>query len=265
MLDFVILSTEEKQKILGAINRYLQEVDLSLTPMEISYGMNEIIQRETGIEDPLKDLKRESNEKAQKLVKKAREIIKNSSDPIYTAIKIAISGNIIDFGVKTEYNLVDTLDEVLKDTPLIDDYNLLKEKLNQAETLTFLADNAGEIVLDKLLIETLVSTFSFKKIFLIVKKYPFGNDVTPEDLENLDFEKISNLEIVALDNLSTINYPDQIKPFIEETDLTISKGQGNFELLYGKDFGLFFLFIVKCKEVGQILSAKNGSVILIFE
>ena len=172
-----------------------------------------------------------------------------SDEPLFDAIKISIAGNIIDYGMKSEYNLSNTLEEVLKKRPHINDFKLLKEKLSKSKIITILADNAGEIVFDKLLIENINQMFKIDKINLIVKKYPFINDVIPEDVIDLGFNEISNVKIVALENL---------------TNVVIAKGQGNFELLYDRKLGVFFLFIVKCEVIGDILNAEEGDVIISF-
>ncbi|TFG09318.1 DUF89 family protein [Candidatus Heimdallarchaeota archaeon] len=264
-LKVLQLPPDENERVMMKILEYLNNADLSFTPMEISFGMFEIIRRETGVDDPLKFLKRESNHHALELVPRANELINGSINPLYTAIKIAIAGNIIDFGVRSEYNLSETLDEVLRKKPFIDDYESLLKKLSKAKTLTFLADNAGEVVFDKLLLERLTNLYSFEKILLILKKYPFGNDIVPEDVSDLGFEEILGLEIIALDNIPTKNYTEQIKTYISQADITIAKGQGNFELLYNKKLGLFFLFIVKCDVVKDILNSQKGDILISFQ
>ena len=250
--------------IVNKVVNYLEQADFNLTPMELSFGMNEIIRQETGINDPLKLVKRESNTKALQLIERAKQIIEESKEPLFDAIKIAIAGNIIDYGMKSEYNLSKTLEEVMVKKPFINDYKLLEERLAKATTLTFLADNSGEIVFDKLLIEQIVSSYNLEKIYLIVKKYPFVNDVLEEDLEGLGFEEIPNLEIVALENLISKNYTELIKPYINQADLTIAKGQGNFELLYDRKLGIFFLFLVKCEIVKEILHSEEEDLMIAF-
>ena len=69
----------------------------------------------------------------------------------------------------------------------------------------------------------------------------------------------------ALDNLSSKDYTAQIKHYTDQTDVTISKGQGNFELLYDRKLGLFFLFIVKCKVVKRILQSEIGDILIAFQ
>ncbi len=264
IFSIIKIQGDERQIGMGNVKNYLNNVDTKLTPMEVSFGINEIIREATGIYDPFKHIKEESNNNAKKLLSRATKIIEESSEPLYDAMKIAIAGNIIDYGMKSDYNLSRTLEEVLTKNPFINDYKLLKERITKAETLTFLADNAGEIVFDKLLIEQINKMFNIDKINLIVKKYPFMNDVILEDLEGLGFEKIPNLEIVALENLTSNDYNNLIEPYLQQANVVIAKGQGNFELLYDKKLGLFYLFIVKCSVVKDVLDSEEEDVIIAY-
>ncbi|MCE7740503.1 MAG: DUF89 family protein [Candidatus Heimdallarchaeota archaeon] len=256
------IQSEKNQLVMEKVKNYLSKVNRNLTPMEISFGMNEIIQRETGIYDPFKKIKEESNVNALKLISRANLIIKKSDKPIFDAIKISIAGNIIDYGMELEYNLSDTLEEVLRKNPFINDFQLLKEKLTKSKIITILADNAGEIVFDKLLIENINRMFNIDKINLIVKTYPFMNDIILEDVKDLDFDEIPNVKIIALENSTKADYFKNLKPFIQNVDVVIAKGQGNFELLYNRNLGIFFLFIVKCKEIRDVMSAEEGESII---
>ena len=253
---------EIRQESIKEIKHYLKSVDTSLTPMEVSFGINEIMRKYTGIYDPFKFIKDESNKNALKLVNDGIKIIEESKDPLYDAIRISIAGNIIDYGMKSGYNLSKTLDEVMGKEPFLNDYHLLKDKISTANNICFLADNAGEIVFDKLLIDQINKIFKGEKISLVVKKYPFMNDVILEDLTGLGFEKIPNVEIITVENLTTMNYSNIIKKQIESADVVIAKGQGNFELLYDKKWGIFFLFLVKCESVRSIFNSELEAVII---
>ncbi|MCG3225039.1 MAG: DUF89 family protein [Candidatus Heimdallarchaeota archaeon] len=262
-LSILKIKNKEQLQVMAKVKTYLSGVNRNLTPMEVSFGINEIMREETGIYDPFKLIKEESNNNALELVSRVKKIIEESDEPLFDSIRVAIAGNIIDYGMKTGYNLSKTLEEVMKKKPFINDYQLLKEKLSKAKTITFLADNAGEVVFDKLLIDEINRIFEVDKINLIVKKYPFMNDVILEDLENLGFDEIANVEIVALENLTSNNYGNLIEPYLEQADVVIAKGQGNFELLYDKKLEIFFLFIIKCDIVKNILLSEEEEDIVI--
>ncbi len=263
-LSLLAIQNKEKQQIMTKVKEYLLGVNINLTPMEISFGVIEILRKETGIYDPYKSIKEGSNNNALKHVNRAKELLVQSNEPLFDAIKIAIAGNIIDYGMKADYDLSKTLDEVMHKNPFINDYQLLKEKLSKAKSIAFLADNAGEIVFDKLLLEQINQNFKVDRIKLIVKKYPFLNDVILEDLENLGYDKIPNVEIYTLENLSGNDYIKEIAPYIEQADVIIAKGQGNFELLYDRKLGIFFLFIIKCEMIKDILKSEKEDVMIAY-
>ncbi|MBY8999871.1 MAG: protein-glutamate O-methyltransferase family protein [Candidatus Heimdallarchaeota archaeon] len=264
-LSNISSNDEDISQAMIKVNNYMDKVNISLTPLEISFGINEIIREETGIYDSFKLIKEESNNNALKLISRAEALIEQSMEPLFDAVRIAIAGNIIDYGIKIEYNLSKTLDEVMGKKPFINDYQLLKRKLSEAKTINFIADNAGEIVFDRLLIEQINRMFKIDKINLLVKKYPFMNDVILEDLEGLGFADISNVEIIAIENLTTKDYFREMEPYIEQADVIIAKGQGNFELLYDRKKGVFFLFIVKCAVVKDILQSEEEDVIIAYQ
>jgi uncharacterized protein with ATP-grasp and redox domains len=210
-------------------------------------------------------VKKESNDLVLKMYPELRETVKKSRDPLRTAVRLAIAGNIIDFGVVQKFNLEDTIREVLKKRFAIDDYRKLKEKLKNAKTLLFFVDNAGEIGLDKLLVETFLETTKFEKISYVVKGGPIINDATLEDAVYIGLDGLPNSEFLAISNGEEGTGPARssrtVKRWIREYDLVISKGQGNYEGL-SEHNGLFFMLMVKCPIIASDLGVEVGDIIL---
>ena len=259
-----LVPDKNNEQISSKIRDYLSKVDMNLTPMHISQGVFQIVQTETGINDPYIQIKKKANENALKLVNEVNKAIKASDDPVYSAIKASIAGNIIDYGISDDYNLEKTLNEVLKKEPAVNDYFQLKKEVEKTSSLTSLADNAGEIVFDKILLDVLTTHYSFDKIRLIVKKHPFINDVTKNDIKELGFEKINQLEVIEIDNHSPSSYQQQMIDQVNKSDLTISKGQGNLEMIYDLSPGAYFLFIVKCQLIGEEVGVKEGEIMITY-
>lgn len=262
---FQSLPIEKIENTMKLIQQYLENVDKNLTPMHISFGVFEIIRKETGIHDVLEEKKDEANKSALLLNDYVAKIIKESNDSLYVSIKTAIAGNIIDYGVSDNYNLSKTVNEVLQKEPVINNYRFLKQKLSKSKKMTILADNAGEIIFDLLMIKEINRLYQINKIDLIVKKYPFSNDICKDDINNINFEGIDNLTVLAIDNRLNVDYIQDVKNIIKDSDIIICKGQGNFELLYDEDLKLFFLFIVKCKTVSNILSVEKGEIVISYK
>jgi len=228
------ISDDEKlhERVLREVAKKLLESNWDLTPPELAHQIHSIVKRITNENDPYKKVKRESNDLVLKLYPELKQKVKKSRDPLRTAVRLAIAGNIIDFGVPQEFNLEKTIREVLKKQFAIDDYKKLKKKLKDTKTLLFFVDNAGEIGLDKLLVETFLETKKLKKIDFVVKGGPIINDATLEDAVYMGLDGLPNSEFLTMSNGEVGTGPARssqtVKRWIREHDLVVSKGQGNY-------------------------------------
>ena len=261
------ISDDEKlhERVLREVAKKLLESNWDLTPPELAHQIHSIVKRITNENDPYKKVKKESNDLVLKIYPELKQKVKKSRDPLRTAVRLAIAGNIIDFGVPQEFNLEDTIREVLKKQFAIDDYKKLKKKLKDAKTLLFFVDNAGEIGLDKLLVETFLETKKLKKIDFVVKGGPIINDATLEDAVYMGLDGLPNSEFLTMSNGEVGTGPARssqtVKRWIREHDLVVSKGQGNYEGLSEHD-GLFFMLMVKCPIIASDLGVEVGDIIL---
>jgi uncharacterized protein with ATP-grasp and redox domains len=261
------ISDDEKlhEKVLREVAKKLLESNWDSTPPELAHQVHSIVRRITNENDPYKRVKRESNDLVLKMYPKLKEKVNQSRDPLRTAVKLAIAGNIIDFAVPQKFNLEETIREVLKKRFAIDDYKKLKKKLKDAETLLFFVDNAGEIGLDKLLVETFLETKKLEKIVFVVKGGPIINDATLEDAVYLGLDGLPNSEFLTISNGEAGTGParssQMVKKWIKEHDLVISKGQGNYEGL-SEHNGLFFMLMAKCPIIASDIGVNVGDIIL---
>ena len=261
------ISDDEKlhERVLREVAKKLLESNWDATPPELAHQVHSIVRRITNEKDPYKKVKRESNDSVLKLYPELEEKVNQSRDPLRTAVRLAIAGNIIDFAVLQEFNLEETIREVMKKQFVIDDYEKLKEKLKAAETLLFFVDNAGEIGLDKLLVETFLEQKKFEKIDFVVKGGPIINDATLEDAVYMGLDRLPNSEFLTISNGEVGTGPARssqtVKKWITEHDLVISKGQGNYEGL-SEHNGLFFMLMVKCPIIASDLGVEVGDIIL---
>jgi len=259
-----LLSLDDS-RIEGALRKvisHLLSISWDKTPPEIDYGVQKII-REFAGGDPYANVKKESNDKALSLYPYCKELVRKSEDPVRTAVKIAIAGNIVDFGALSSYDLEGTLNKVLGSDLAVDHYDLFRNMLSRSRSILYFADNAGEIVFDKLLIETLLELKDFKITF-VVKGGPLINDATVEDFR---YVKIDGVELKTVSNGEPGTGPDrrsdEVLRWIKDHDITISKGQGNYEVL--SEFkGIFYMLMVKCPVVAESLSLSIGDSVLMY-
>ena len=267
LLAVRFISNDEKlhEKVLREVAKKLLESNWNTTPPELAHEVHQIVKNITHEKDPYKQAKKESNDSVLRIYPELKEQVKKSKDPLRTAVRLAIAGNIIDFGPLQTFNLEATIKEVLEKKFAIDDYEKLKEKLMTAETLLFFADNAGEIGFDKLLVETFLQTMKLKKIRFVVKGGPIINDATLDDAVYMGLGDLPNVEFLILSNGEEGTGPERksktVKNWIKKHDLVISKGQGNYEGL-SEHNGLFFMLMAKCNVIASDLNVQVGDIIL---
>lgn len=178
------------------------------------------------------------------------EIFKDE-DPFLAAIQFAVTGNYIDFaGVDDvqESKLQELLDNRANITLDKDEMDSLRKELSQAKRLLYITDNAGEIVLDKMFIRTLKSLYPNLEIAVLTRALPVLNDATVEDARAIGMEQhakvLSNGTSIPGTNIDLL--PDESAIWLDDADLCIAKGQGNFESLRGCGRNIYYLFLCKC-------------------
>lgn len=264
-LDAARLATDDTQiheQVVREVLVLAKDLDMSQSPPVMGQKIHRLIRECVGVEDPYRDVKKQFNNAALQLYSKMRSYIIESKDRLETAIRLAIAGNIIDFGVNSnlqESELEKAMSECL--AAEFPDMQLgpFQQALNEAEEILYIADNAGEIVFDRLLIEQL----PIEKVTVVVKGSPVINDATIEDAILAGLPRI----VEVIDNGS--DGPGTIleicsQAFIDrfrEADLVIAKGQGNYETLSDIEKNIFFILKVKCPVIARDLGCEVGEMI----
>ncbi len=193
--------------------------------------------------------------------------IKSSADPLKEAIKFAMSANYIDFARISDLDegaislVIAAGERAEPDKTALES---LKNKLKTALTLCYLHDNCGEIVLDKLLIRVIKEKYPQVKITSVVRGAPIINDVTEEDARFVGLDKYARI----VDSGAGIpgTYLKETSPevllLLKESDVTISKGLGNLETLYGEGYGIFYSFTCKCGHIAKRFNSAVGECVL---
>ncbi|MFW6117231.1 MAG: damage-control phosphatase ARMT1 family protein [Thermoproteota archaeon] len=254
-----------QEQVLREVMDTLLGLEWGSTPPEMAHEVHRIVRNLTPGKDPYAGVKRESNQLVMEMYPELKNRVEESEDPLRTAIRLAIAGNIIDYGAVEEFDLEGTVEEVLNQDFAVDHYQQFTEALEEADTLLFFTDNAGEIVFDKLLLETLLDKKQFEKVRIVVKGGPIINDATLQDAVYVGIDQLPNVEFWTLSNGEEDTGPErtssQVKEWIEKHDLVISKGQGNYEGLSERR-GLFFMLMVKCPIIARHLGVKVRDIIL---
>jgi hypothetical protein len=257
------MATEDEEihaKVLKAVMVYLQQISFNKTPPELSKHIHQTIKEITNCQDPYQKAKQRDNSLAEKLYPRAKQIVANSADPLCTAIKLAIAGNVIDFGASNKFDIEKTMGKVLKANFAIDHFKYFKEVLKKTEQILYIGDNAGEVFFDKLLLDQLIKLG--KQIIYAVREKPIINDATLEDAKFAGIDKVAKLITIggaapgAVLKLCSLKFMDQYK----HADLVIAKGQGNYESLSREP--ICFLLIAKCEVIAKDLGVNVGDMVL---
>jgi len=261
-----IATKDEKlqREILDSVLKILPDFPLTVSPPEIAVSVHRIIKKISGNKDPYKEIKEEYNEKAMQLYSSLKQKIINSENSLLTAVKLAIAGNIIDFGaLGKNFNLNGTIEEVLSSNLAINHFKKFKNDILKASSILYIGDNAGEIVFDKLLIEE-IKKYIEVDIMFVVRGEPILNDVTLEDAKFVNMDKIVKVISNGNDAPATVfsDSSDEFKKAFNSTDMVIAKGQGNYETLSEIERNIYFLLKVKCLVLAKDIECNVGDNIL---
>ncbi len=240
-----------------------KDLDMRQSPPVIGQQIHRLIRDLVGVDDPYHGIKQRFNDMALKLYAKMRRFIIESGDPLETAVRLAIAGNIIDFGVKSQFHeseLEETINQCLSCEFSDGQLEVFRRAINEAEKILYLADNAGEIVFDRLLIEQL----PIDKITVAVKGSPVINDATMEDAIHAGLPQIVDVIDNGSDAPGTIlqSCSRSFRDYFDKADLVIAKGQGNYETLSDVNKNIFFLLKAKCPVISGSIGCNIGEMIL---
>jgi uncharacterized protein with ATP-grasp and redox domains len=210
-----------------------------------------MLNRELYLGDIYYETKKEYNKLLLSMEGEILNNIHNSQDKLLAALKYAMAGNFIDFAVMEKVDIDELKDLIKKATEQVIDskeYENFRKDIGNAEKIVYIADNAGEIVFDKIFIKVIKEIYPDINIAVIVRGKPIHNDATIIDAEEVGLsdiiEVIENGTDIPGTQLDEINA--KAKGAIENSDLIIAKGQGNFETMVGCGKNIYYLFLCKC-------------------
>jgi hypothetical protein len=252
------LAIKDEEKVRRAMDQvlgisHLRGEDWQVTSPEITSQAWLKIREVSGQDDPLKEVKAEQNTRALQVYPLAKEIVSKSPDPFLQALKFAIAGNSLDAMVTVKEGLTDDLIEALGKLPVdLEGVRIFRERLDKSRKIVYFTDNCGEIVFDKLFLEVIRQTYQ-GQITIVTRTMPILNDATMKDAIFVGLDQVAPV----VENGINVPFPGtiisklspEVKKSVEESELVISKGVGNYDSLTeetqlrGK---ISFLFHGKC-------------------
>lgn len=187
-------------------------------------------------------------------------------NPVRKAIQYIQMGNYIDFGVNDTFN-VETLGQLMNtvENNIIyeDVYSSFLKECTEGKQVVYLLDNCGEAVLDKIFIRVLKKLYPNLEITAVVRGENVVNDVTMEDAEYISLDSIckvvsngTNIAGTSMEHISR-----EAGDAVRHADFIISKGQGNFETMYGTGFNTYYIFLCKCEWFMKRFHCKKNTAV----
>ncbi len=250
---------ELHEQVLREMLRWTSTADLKTSPPVLGQRLHRRLREVTGVADAYREAKDRHNRLALALLPELRARVAAAADPFDLAVRLAIAGNVIDLGVSgrvSEDEVHVAIERALSE-PVCGPLDDLREAAAQARDILYLADNCGEIVFDRLLIEQLPT----ERVTVAVRGAPILNDATLEDARTVgltDLVEVMDNGSDAPGTLLTDCSPAFRRRF-DQADLVIAKGQGNYETLDDAPRPVFILFKVKCPVVAAHVGQPEGT------
>ena len=251
-----------RETVLRQALQMLARIDWHPSPPALAQPIHRLIRERTNNPDPYATIKEQLNRRAERLYPAWRKRFRQRFSALEAAVRLAIVGNLLDVGAKTQLS-EDAILEAFEDAltaPLQGAIAELDEAIREARQILYLADNAGEIVFDR----DLLAQLPLGNFTLVVRGGPVLNDATLADARQARLGEFCELATNGSDAPGTLleHCSPEFRTRFEASDLVISKGQGNYESLVGADKHVFFLLKVKCPVLANSLICPRGSLVL---
>lgn len=263
MADTYIADKTQKLWFMREVLKEILDTDYDRSAPLLEAKMTRLARQLTGIQDFFETDKKQFNDWMLLLEEDVETLLLESEDPLFQAIKAALAGNIIDLSAldNVSFALVkDIVFKTLADQKI--DYLLYQRLLSELQignNLLYIGDNAGEIVMDKLLIKQLKGQFPRLKITYVTRGKPISSDVTEQDAYYVGIDQYAEILNNGTDLPGTdlMEVSEAFHKRFEQADIIISKGQGNFETLSGCGQNIYYLFLCKCDLFVSKLKVKR--------
>jgi damage-control phosphatase, subfamily I len=260
--------TSDEAQIKGLLSELMQLPSLrgpawDLTSPRVLEAALAKISQVFNTSDPFQAMKERQNARAMELYPWLKKLVEESKDRLYTAAHLAIIGNSLDVMWSGGSIEVEPLIRQQLCKPILSEsFVHLERRLQSSRVVLMLGDNSGEIVFDRLFIETVKSIFDLEVIFA-VRSVPTLNDATAKEAAAVEMDKIAEIVENGIDGplpgTVSARCSDQMKKLTEEADLILSKGGGNFDSIEEETHlhdKILFMLMSKCVPLCNYFGTK---------
>jgi uncharacterized protein with ATP-grasp and redox domains len=254
------LTAPQKEDLLRRALTFLGEADWRQSPPALARELHVMLREATGDADPYLAIKERSNLAMLARADDLRKRLAAAADPFAMAVRLAVAGNVIDFGARHLFDPDDAIERVLSAELAIDHTETLRAELAGAASVLYVGDNTGEIVLDRLCLEVL----DHPGMTFAVRGAPVINDATIADAAAVGIESLARVISTGDDSPGAIpaRASAEFRTVLAEADVVVAKGQGNLEGLWNEERPIYYLLTVKCERVGRHLGVPVGAFVV---
>ena len=261
------LNNKETLSLLNKVKSSIDGADFSKTSPEIYGNAWKVITSYFDNEDLYKEIRQSYNSKFMEYVPQLETVIKNSENPLKMALATAIEGNLLDLAIQKNFSIEQLINSIGKIEHAkfgIDDSSQLLDAIKHSKKILYVGDNCGEIVFDRIFIETIKEFYPQIEIYYVVRGQSAVNDVLLSDALQVGMDKFAIIIENGDSSLGTVLdrcYP-QLNKLYKDSDLVIAKGQGNYESL--SEFprnNLFYLLLTKCHLIAEEFNVEKMSIV----
>ena len=214
-------------------------------------------------DDPYRQMKIDADRIAGEFLDQVEDYIETSDDRLSAAVRAAVIGNIMDFGVSIDgpEEFRSMFQNLLDQGIGSDDTERLRELLSNARSVLYFFDNCGESQFDRFLIREIQRMGV--RVVGVVRGANILNDVTMEDAERIGLDKVLDRPVTAgMFAFGAVleKAGDDLKGELAQADLIIAKGMANYESLSDQDTDIPKVFILrtKCRPVAASLGVPEN-------
>ncbi len=262
LVDKYINCSKKKHAFMKKVLQEIIDTDYNKTSPYLTSRVMRILKTEVNVDDIYIKEKKFYNKKLLSMECEIENMLNDSEDKLFDALKLSSAGNIIDFGALDDISFK-LVQRIIKKTfnSSFDKhlYNRLKDELKNSKRVVYLGDNAGEIVFDKIFIKYIKKYYPNINIKFATRGAPILNDITEKDAYFVGLDKYTQIINNGTDIPGTDldEVPNNFKNIINKADLIISKGQGNFESLGGCGKNIYYIFLCKCDMLMKKLDSSR--------
>ena len=211
--------------------------------------------------DRYREEKVASNAFAMERLPKIYAQIEKAKDPIYAALQLSILGNYLDFAALAGKVRFEDLERMLEQAENYDlsgpHYDRFLQEIKTAKSFVLITDNAGEVVFDRVLAETIHRFYPEVNITFLVRGGPANNDALREDADIVGIPFPVEDSGLCVGGTPLHQISEKARILLQNADMILAKGMGNTESLYNCGLPVYYAFLVKCARFEQVFKRPH--------